>query len=206
MKRKPVRAYHHPDLHSELLRAALQILERVGWHQLSLREIARVAGVSAAAPYRHFASKEALLASLCAEGFAELARAMKAAIDEAPNNVLGQLTGTATAYVGLATTRPALFRLMFGGGVRSQDPDFIRVCSEGFELLQEIFVSGQARGEIRAGDTFAMAIVAWSAVHGFSHLVLDAESLMLPLPSLDAGITNIANTIFSGVARGPDAA
>src|SRR5690349_3579164 len=101
----PVSTYHHGDLRPALLKAAGRVLEKEGPAALSLRELARRAGVSHNAPYRHFADREALLAALAADGF----------------RMLGEVLGVASsrhrgeAYVRFALEHPQLFRLMFGG-------------------------------------------------------------------------------------------
>src|SRR5436190_10261366 len=101
--------YHHGDLPAALLRAAGQTLEKKGIGALSLREAARRAGVSHAAPYRHFPDREALLAALAAEGYAMLGSAQREAA------AVHGLRGMGEAYVHFALAHPQRFRLMFGG-------------------------------------------------------------------------------------------
>src|SRR5262245_65147086 len=104
--------YHHGDLPPALLKAAGKILEKEGVGGLSLRELARRAGVSHNAPYRHFPDREALLAALAAEGFAMLGSAQREAAAAAG------LRGMGEAYVRFALAHPQRFRLMFGGQVK----------------------------------------------------------------------------------------
>src|SRR6478672_7153397 len=97
--------YHHGNLRPALLRAATKTLEKEGVGALSLRDLARRAGVSHNAPYRHFPDRESLLAALAADGFEKLGQAMRGQ----GGKEMGE------AYVRFALEHPQLFRLMFGG-------------------------------------------------------------------------------------------
>src|SRR5919106_3067320 len=97
--------YHHGDLRTALLQTAAKILEKQGLVALSLRELARLAGVSHNAPYRHFPDRDSLLAALAAEGFELLGDALQSR----PRREMGE------AYVEFALAHPERFRLMFGG-------------------------------------------------------------------------------------------
>src|SRR5262252_7607274 len=126
------RRYHHGDLRAAILRAAAQLLEKQGVEGLSLREAARRARVSHYAPYRHFPSKEALLAALAARGFErfqeELAGAERA----------GGFRGRGEAYIRFALANPQLFRLMFGTGLSiAGDANLREQASRAFGGLQQ---------------------------------------------------------------------
>ncbi len=159
--RKPRKAaYHHGDLRAGLIRAATQLLDRKGMAGVSLREAARRAGVSHAAPYRHFADREALLAAVAAEGFARLGEAMREA---APRGSLA----LGEAYVRFAIERPSLYQLMFGGVLRIGEHAELRAHAlRTYEGLVRAFssVAAERRGE--------MAAAAWSLVHGLAGLLL----------------------------------
>ena len=105
------KSYHHGDLQAALIRAAGNILEKEGVEALSLRAVARKAGVSHNAPYRHFPEREGLLAALAAEGFERLVAAQREAAEK------GGLRGMGEAYVLFALQHPQRFRLMFGGQI-----------------------------------------------------------------------------------------
>jgi AcrR family transcriptional regulator len=151
--------YHHGDLRATLLQAAGKRLERKGIAALSLREVARRAGVSHNAPYRHFAGREGLLAALAAQGFERLGQAMR-----------GQTgRGMGEAYVRFALQHPQRFRLMFGGQIELERyPQLRAAASSAFGQLQSAF-SGYG------GDARSAAAAAWSLVHGLSHLILDGH-------------------------------
>src|SRR5215831_9732799 len=107
------RSYHHGDLRQALIRSALEILSQAGAAGLSLRAAARRARVSAMAPYRHFADKEALLAAVAEYGFQQLAGRLAAAAAAAADPRAG-LGALGVAYVIFARDEPSLFKLMFG--------------------------------------------------------------------------------------------
>src|SRR3984893_1200048 len=104
--------YHHGDLRAALVRAAMELLDESGETALSLRAVARCAGVSPAAPYRHYADREALVSAISAVGYRELAERLAAA-HPSPSTP-DELASVAIAYVQFAVERPALFRIMFG--------------------------------------------------------------------------------------------
>src|ERR1700736_5220299 len=104
--------YHHGDLRATCLRAAMELLEDDGAAGLSVRAVARRAGVSPGAPYRHYADRDALVSAVAAEGYRELAGCLSAA-HPSPSTP-EDLAAVAVAYVQFALARPALFRVMFG--------------------------------------------------------------------------------------------
>ncbi|RYH12794.1 MAG: TetR/AcrR family transcriptional regulator, partial [Alphaproteobacteria bacterium] len=114
--------YHHGDLRRSLIAAGLVLLEEKGAAGLGLREIARLVGVSAAAPYRHFADRKALLEAVAAEGFGDFTAAMARAAEGLAEDE--QLAAMAFGYVRFALDQPALFRLMFSSELHPyRDPE-----------------------------------------------------------------------------------
>lgn len=168
----PDRAYHHGDLRDALVSAALAQLEAEGETALSLRAAARACGVSAMAPYRHFADKEALLEAVAARGFEDLADRLEAA-DAAPSEGVEALGAQGAAYVAFACARPALFRLMFM--TAAPKPDGTRA----YRIL-EARVAALPHPAMPAED---LTLAAWSLVHGLAALILDRR---VPLAA-DAG-------------------
>ncbi len=158
------RTYHHGDLKAALLRAAGKILEKEGVEDLSLRSMARRAGVSHSAPYRHFADREALLAALAAEGFAMLGEAQGAAAEAGGLRAMGE------AYVLFALAHPQRFRLMFGGQVPIARHARLReVATKTFAAL-----SGALSAKLPEAQGAADAsIAAWALVHGLAQLLLE---------------------------------
>ena len=160
--------YHHGDLRAACVSAAMELLEEGGETALSLRAVARRAGVSPAAPYRHYVDREALVSAVAALGYRELAERLLAA-HPSPSTP-EQLTSVAVAYVQFALERPALFRIMFGEPC-DRDNDERRAATAAVTLyLREIVgrVFPQA-------DTEAMATATWALVHGLAFLHLDGK-------------------------------
>jgi AcrR family transcriptional regulator len=160
------RPYRHGNLPAALLAAARQILDENGMQAVGLRETARRVGVSATAAYRHFTSKEDLLASLAAEGFRELAAAMESATRGATPLVRAGL-----AYIEFASQNRGLFRLMFGPVLaeRARYPA-LQAATAGVEAL---LMRGVSDLDQRPLDDNHAAMAAWGLVHGLAHLIVD---------------------------------
>jgi AcrR family transcriptional regulator len=157
-----VRAYHHGDLRNSLREAARAILEEEGLAALSLRAVARRAGVSHAAPYRHYPNHEALLVELAIEGFEEL-RAEIVAAASGPGHADERISEIGAAYMRFVARRPALARLMFGPQLPNRDsfPDLGAAAdSIGTEIGAAL------------NDT-ALGLAVWAAVHGLAMLILE---------------------------------
>src|SRR6201982_1230206 len=116
----PERPYHHGDLRRAVVVAALEILSETQSLEISLRELARRAGVSHNAPYKHFADKRELLAAVSAAGFEALAKRMGDAI-AGLSNARAQLFAMGRAYIRHGVENPALYSLMFGGYLSGPD-------------------------------------------------------------------------------------
>jgi len=169
--------YHHGDLRQALLTAALTILEKKDARSLSLREVARTAGVSHTAPYRHFEDKAALLAAIAQEGFIEFGRYLTAALT--PDDPVKSLQDIGVAYVRYALDHPTHFRVMFSSFPPDipTDSELYCVSKSTFQILVDVIQSGQQAGVMKAGDPDFLALERWSMVHGLSMLLLDR---MLP--------------------------
>lgn len=193
------RPYHHGDLRQVLLAAALQQIEAEGVASLSLRALARFAGVSAAAPYRHFDSKRTLLAALAQQGFEDLEQALVQARD-AECNANDRFVATGMAYVNYAVENPTSYHLMFGSVIHdfSEYQGLRTAADASFDivlgLLRELVAAGGGSGlslDVLGGAT-------WSAVHGIASLRISVMSTSLysheplvagepgPIPSVEA--------------------
>ncbi len=162
-------AYHHGDLRRSLIAAAGELLRAGGVEAVTLREAARLAGVSHNAPYRHFASREALLAALAAEGFRGLRRALDEAGDRAEQPE--RLTALGRAYLRFAESDRATFRLMFGGVVAQADhPDLAEASKAAFGALRTVVAEREP-----SAPAEREALRAWALVHGLAHLVADRQ-------------------------------
>lgn len=162
--------YHHGDLRAALLTAAAAELERSGYETLSLRELAASLGVSRAAPYRHFADRQALLSALAAEGFDRLSAVYRRAIKAAETPEL-RLSDAGRCYLGFAEQWPQLFRLMFSSNlfsVHPLDPTLIRAAGACYDIFEGMVA---ATLENPAANTVKAATIAiMSTTYGFALL------------------------------------
>lgn len=168
--------FHHGDLRRALLRAAEILLEREGPLGVGLRAIARLAGVSQAAPYRHFPDREAILAALAEQGLRELGDRMVAAAEANPDP-RETLLAIAEAYVALAAERPHVFRLMFGPEVADKEryPGVLAAGLRAYQVLLDAIAAGQKAGAVGRGDPADLALCQWACVHGIASLAVDGR-------------------------------
>ena len=177
--RKRADAYQHGDLRHALVQAGLKMLAEGGVDGLSLRGAAELAGVSHAAPYRHFRDKDQLVAAVAEEGFRLLTRHMREEIDRRGGDVLTRLRAAAEGYVAFAAAHPATFRTIFGGAVCGEDeerPQGLKEAGdEAYGVLRGLIVEGTERGKLRAEDPDQLALGAWSMVHGLGMLIIEGQ-------------------------------
>ena len=171
------RTYHHGDLRRALVKAATRLLDRHGPQGVTLRGTARAAGVSQAAPYRHFASKEALLAAVAEHAFHALQRACEAAApDGADDDPHAWLDAVALAYVRFALAHPARYRLMWAPTPRGRDhPGLHSAAGAAGAALADAL--GAYRGPVEAApeESMKQLLVVWSLLHGLVGLILDEQ-------------------------------
>lgn len=168
--------YHHGDLRSALVDEGLKLIDMGPVDALSLREIARRAGVSATAVYRHFPDKAALLGALCLEGHARMAKAFEAAMASASPGVEA-FNAMGRAYVTFALAHPSLFRLMMaqtGGPVPVPAPIAGGGGSDGMQILVNA-IDGLFGPDAPVHLREAGRLRAWSLVHGLAMLMLDGQ-------------------------------
>ncbi len=163
--------YHHGDLRATLVLVALEMIE--AGEPFSLRALARRAGVSSGAPYRHFADREALESALAVHGLRELMSELTAG-EQVPASAaeVGEL---AVGYVRFALRRPALFRLMFGRACDDQDDERVRAAGVLHDYLAAVMTA-----VFPHADPVALATAGWSLAHGLAFLHLDGK-----LPNAD---------------------
>lgn len=171
------RKYHHGDLKNALIEAGAEILLQEGVKGLSLRKVAGRAGVSHAAPYAHFADKQALIAAISTEGYRRLHERIQAAVDGCRDDPLRQLFEAAWAYVQFAMDSPAHFKVTMSGVVESEKdhPGFVEMSGKSFGLVVGIVETCQAAGVLKAGPADLVAVSVWSLVHGFASLLIEGQ-------------------------------
>lgn len=181
----PSDRYHHGDLRHALVEAALDLLAEGGTEALGLRELARRVGVSAAAPYRHFKDRQALIQAVAAAGFEKFDIAISGAKDGvAPE---AQFAAMAEAYVRFALDHPRLYRLMFSSELgKFEDPELRRAADAAYAGL------AVAAAKEDPGSPGEAAISAWAFVHGLSMLLLDGQLLGVTPQTADPLIRKLA--------------
>lgn len=165
--------YHHGDLAQTLISAAIDLIALKGVSALSLREVARAADVSHAAPAHHFGDKSGLLTAIAIKGLRELTEALEASGAAKPATDSGRLIGSGEAYIRFLLDHPAYFAVMFRPDlVIEDDPDYQTASQQpGAVLTQFIEESLEASGKTLHPDIVsATAIALWSQVHGFASL------------------------------------
>lgn len=162
---QPARPYHHGDLRRVLVATAVDVVGEVGSAALSLREVARRAGVSHAAPSHHFGDKAGLLTAVAAEGY----RLLTDALAEAMAGT-GSFQEVGVAYVRFAVTHRAHFEVMFRPELYHEDDrELVEARRAAAELLYG--PAGEAAGA-RGDDAVVAGVAAWSLVHGLATLWL----------------------------------
>ena len=188
IKRSRKRAYHHGDLRRQLIAAAEELILERGVDGFTLREAARRAGVSPAAPSHHFGDAEGLLAEVAYLGFREFGDALEAADKRGGGDPHSRLYEQGLAYVEFALRNPARFELMFRHGKVdfSKHPALAAAGDRSFQILEDAIRAATAtpRGAPLSPDTSGYLMAIWSIAHGFSHLALGGE---LDNPARSAG-------------------
>ncbi len=186
----------HEDVRSAVLAAAVRLIAEGGLAKLSMREVARAAGVSHQAPYHYFEDRESILAALCEEGFTILADRLEKGRDPSETPI-ARFTALARIYVEFAFDHPALFRLMFR-------PDFVdiqrfptakacgdRAFAQLYSAVQDCIDAGLFPGRSQQG----LVVLGWSLAHGLACLLLDGPLAMKVPDAALAQETVIAETL-----------
>ncbi|MGN6794524.1 MAG: TetR/AcrR family transcriptional regulator [Streptosporangiaceae bacterium] len=169
--------YHHGDLPAALLKAVESAVAECGVSGVSLRDVARRAGVSHSAPAHHFGSKAGLLTAFATAGYELLANSvLTEAATSRPADEARELAAIGRGYVHFAITHPAHFEVMFRMDVLNQeDPAFIRASEAAYALLTTTIERCRAAGRLHGRSTEVVAVSAWSLVHGLAALWLSGR-------------------------------
>lgn len=197
--------YHHGDLREELLRASLELIESEGLAAVSLRKVARAAGVSPGAPYHHFADRAALMSALAARGFEILGATMTSIRDKAPDPRVA-LIAMAEGYVGFARDHTAYFRLMFRPELSQPEnhPDTEAAGDAAFAVLQSTVADAVTSGFLPAADAETMALAWWTLAHGMAALTVDGKFALRATQSgtTPEALTTRITTLFADLIDG----
>jgi AcrR family transcriptional regulator len=169
-------AYHHGNLKAALITAAMRELTHEGPEGFSLRGVARRAGVSAPAVYRHFDDKDALLAAVAAECADRLADAMVAAVAAAPPDPLERFRAVGIALVRFAVAHPEHFRALSVPGLADRTPTEQRAKQQAWEAAQrQGLAEAQAAGAIAAFPLDDLMLAANSTIMGLAHAIIEGR-------------------------------
>jgi AcrR family transcriptional regulator len=167
--------YHHGELREALIQATRQLVEERGAENFTLADACRVAGVTTAAPYRHFRGKQEILEEIAARGFDEMRKRAMAAVAEKGEGTLHGIIAMGQGYVAFAVQETAVFRLMFG-----QEPSLKKsenVVGTGHACFQHVIDQVALyckRNKVR-DDAQEIALKLWTFVHGAASLLIDQD-------------------------------
>ena len=186
-------SYHHGNLRQALLAAALELVREQGVGVISLREVARRAGVSHAAPAHHFGDKAGLLTALAAEGFEKFGAALRASADRAGDRSNQRFAWVGWGYVMFAAEHRAYFEIMFRPELlHYDDPQLAAAAGNAYSVLTES-VRAEHGADASAEALELHAISAWSQVHGLATLWLHGN---LPQHAGHAELDRLARKLF----------
>ena len=167
------RPYHHGDLRRSLILAGSKMIEEKGLAGLSLREVARAAGVSHTAPYRHFQDKADLLAAIAQVGFEQLTDEAGKAARLHGDDPRKQFVAASVQYILFGVRNPCMAHLLFGGVINMRTaPRALKQSSwAAFQLVETIIDNGKKAGVFIDRDTMELAVTIWSGIHGLAQLI-----------------------------------
>jgi AcrR family transcriptional regulator len=203
----PEISYHHGDLRNALIREGRLLLEEVGLRDMSLREVARRVGVSAAAPARHFDGKDALLAAIAQSGFDELAQERREilAADLAPLETARRMM---LGYVSFARSHVGQFYLMVGPKIleRGLYPELVQSSDASFRFFADAVCAFARLYGWPAATLERVVHSAWATEHGLATLIIGNR---VPRPGYDVPVEDMVqfslSLLFTGIAAGPAA-
>ena len=191
----PRRGYHHGNLREALVAAALDLISKKGPAGFTFADAARAAGVSPAAPYRHFRDRDALMADVARRGFDSFAEASERAWNDGKPNPRAAFERLGRAYLEFARKEPALFSAMFESGLSLANyPELHEAGEKAFAVLREACEALAATmPKDRRPPALMMALHIWSLSHGIASLFGRGDAARRPIPMspeelLEAGI------------------
>jgi AcrR family transcriptional regulator len=201
------RGYHHGNLKEALIHAALELIAEKGPAGLTFADAARAAGVSPAAPYRHFRDREALLADVAQRGFQLFADTLVKAWDEGRPEPVKALDRVGKAYLRFAREEPAYYAAMFESGVAIADDPALRAAADAAFTAVRVAVEAVV-ATLPAGSrppVLMMALHIWSQAHGIASLFGRADRARRPIPMSPEVLLEAAVLIYLrglGAAQG----
>lgn len=197
----PPAPYHHGDLRAALIAATEELLVERGPDGFSLREVARRAGVSPAAPAHHFGDAAGLLTAVAALGFEGLTAALREGVASGGKDARAALRGQGIGYVHYALAHPGRFRLMFRDGVLHPDPALQQHADAAFgELAAGVRrLAGVPTGAAMTAVHWNAVVTLWSLVHGYAHLAIAGRFAAFAGTDGDGTLDGFVRTSLPGV-------
>lgn len=195
---KHPRGYHHGNLKEALLRAALDLIARKGPAGFTFAEAARWAGVSPAAPYRHFRDRDELMASVARRGYEAFSQALARAWDDGRPEPFAAFERLGRAYLAFARDEPAFYSAMFESGVSvDADPDLRAAADTAFAVLRgaaERLIATLPTGS--RPPALMMALHVWSMAHGIASLFCRGDGARRSLPMSPDDLMEAAMLVY----------
>ncbi|NQT60680.1 MAG: TetR/AcrR family transcriptional regulator [Bacteroidetes bacterium] len=208
-------SYHKGNLKNTLISSGLEILSEEGIGSLSLRNVAKRAGVSHAAPYRHFKNRESLIAAIAEEGYKKLSDTITISASLYPQNPELQLKEAGWGYIQFAVENPEHLKVMFG----SFSDECVLDKGTSFDALIDLILTCQKADLVQAGDPITLALTTWSTVHGLALIIINnqmpgdgserrdegegSERRLFDKKSLEQISRKVIDTLFDGL-KNPD--
>jgi AcrR family transcriptional regulator len=196
--RHAARGYHHGNLKEALVRAALELIAEKGPAGFTFADAARGAGVSPAAPYRHFRDRDALMADVARRGFDEFTAALAKAWDDGKPDVMSAFDRLGKTYLDFAKREPAYYSAMFEAGVPlDADPQLREAGEKAFGVLraaaEKLVALMPAQGRPPA---LMVALHIWSMTHGIASLFARGDAARRTLPMAPEELLEAAVLIY----------
>jgi AcrR family transcriptional regulator len=198
-------SYHHGNLREALIETALRLIAERGPAGFAFVELARAAGVSPAAPYRHFADRNALLAEIARRGFERFAEDLEGAWAGGRPDPVTAIEACGRAYLSFARREPALYAVMFSSGVTVDDPELRAASERAFAVLRHAADAACATMTENRPPALMVALHIWSLAHGVASLFVGPGELarrklpMTPEDLLEAGLLIYLQALGLGV-------
>lgn len=198
-------SYHHGDLRNALVTAGVALLAEQGVEALSLREVARRAGVSHAAPYRHFPDRQSLLAAIAEQGFALLNESVNSVGRRRSLTARQRLVAALEAYLAFCKAHPHHAELMFGALARVKPAHLEAAALEAFGSLVRLTEDALRDESSNPGrDARAVALALWAQTHGFSVLAAHVDfGALAPGAPPDRVVRTVLEDTVRSLLRSP---
>ncbi|MCA8908523.1 MAG: TetR/AcrR family transcriptional regulator [Rhodospirillaceae bacterium] len=206
-KNHPRQRYHHGNLREALINAALKLIGEKGPAGFTFAEAARSAGVSAAAPYRHFRDRDELMADVACRGFEQLAEGLETAWSAGAPDALAAFDRMGRAYLAFARAEPAYYAAMFESQVPPDaSPELTKASDAAFEVLRHAAEAVCALMPATARPPALMvALHVWSVAHGIASLFGRGDMARRKLPMEPEELLEAAVLVYlQGLGLGPD--